>query len=796
MAQDIDLFPKQRVAGVFRGFTEGGLEFHADLILPYQSRFQDIPMHGQFLLVQLATPDEAVLGRISSMSAEGRLSSGQGDEFAIRAMQEARPIPEDLREQYVRYRVNIRVLGAVRKVNGAVHFVPSQRRLPHVGSLVAFPSEEVLQEIAGHNDPGVPLGFYALGEFVWGAQNPAFRPRDWTQVMNPEVMVNFDLTQLISRRTFIFARAGFGKSNVNKLLFSQLYRTTPMKDCKRRKQVPVGTLLFDPEGEYFWPDATGRPGLCDVLHLREQLVVFTSREPPGDFYGSFVVGEVKLDLRRFRPSDVISIALSPDRQEQQNVRKLKGLNQEKWSRLVEIIDRYGNDADLAEIGKVLSLEPSQEVEALAARGNMTAVVRMFHSRTSQFMDLLMAALSDGKLCVVDMSQMRGSQALVFSGLVLRRIFDRNQEEFTSRDARMIPTIAVVEEAQSVLVESKLGSEPFISWVKEGRKYELGGVFITQQPGSIPVEILSQGDNWFVFHLLSAADLTSLKRANAHFSNDILSSLLNEPIPGQGVFWSSAGKRAYPIPLNTLSFESMYRVDEKAAGGPAVDTYASRLKRRFKQVLREAQTEFERENEYPKGASVPLVAKDASTTKSTLTEESGKVREDITSRDAAQRRVVTPGEGRNSTTSGPRRSVEPPAVESVPVLRAPGPDSIPRTEATSAESRAGVAEMEAETREGYREEEGVDVLNLYKARAIQKVRQRKTLMARLRTETGLAWGHLKSLIRDELPETLEDRDDVAYSLVVPLLNEELGVGSWDDHKVQRGDRLVTYARAKS
>ena len=83
-------------------------------------------------------------------------------------------------------------------------------------------------------------------------------------------------------------------------------------------------------------------------------------------------------------------------------------------------------------------------------------------------------------------------------------------------------IAVVEEAQSVLGSSaSQGEGPFISWVKEGRKYDLGAVLVTQQPGSIPAEILSQGDNWFVFHLLAEGDLRALQRANAHFSDDLL-----------------------------------------------------------------------------------------------------------------------------------------------------------------------------------------------------------------------------------------------------------------------------------
>src|SRR6266566_9918329 len=128
-----ELFNRNDVVGIFRGFREGGLEFHADVVLPYRSDFQRIPMHGQYVLVQLETPDEAVLGRITSFSSQGKLSSGAGEEFNIRAVREDRAVPEDLREQYLKYRVNIRVLGVLRNdARGSLTFVPSHRRLPHV----------------------------------------------------------------------------------------------------------------------------------------------------------------------------------------------------------------------------------------------------------------------------------------------------------------------------------------------------------------------------------------------------------------------------------------------------------------------------------------------------------------------------------------------------------------------------------------------------------------------------------------------------------------------------------------
>ncbi|MBE7502900.1 MAG: DUF87 domain-containing protein [Verrucomicrobiales bacterium] len=449
----IELFPRQQIVGVFKGFREGGLEFHADLVLPYRSEFQSIPMHGQFLLVQLENPTEAVLGRITAFSSEGKLSTGAGEEFNIRAVREARPVPEDLREQYLKYRVNIRVLGVLRSdVRGGLNFGPSHRRLPHVGSPVAFPSGDVLRELAGHNIEGAEIGHFALGEYIYGQGSTSLDAQDWMQLKSPEVLVKFPIIHLVARRSFIFARAGFGKSNLNKLLFSTLYRATPTVLKAGGRQVPVGTIIFDPDGEYFWPDDKGRPGLCDVPWLEDKLVVFTSRRSQSALYQSFVAGGIRLDIRRLRPSDVIAIALGPDRQDQQNVRKLRGLDQARWERLVNLIYQNGNQADLEEICEILDLDSErQQAEALAARGNMTTIVRSLHDPASQLMDMLIQALSQGKLCVVDVSQLRGAQAMILSGLILRRIFDRNQQEFTEANARTIPTIAVIEEAQSVLV---------------------------------------------------------------------------------------------------------------------------------------------------------------------------------------------------------------------------------------------------------------------------------------------------------------------------------------------------------
>ena len=104
---------------------------------------------------------------------------------------------------------------------------------------------------------------------------------------------------------------------------------------------------------------------------------------------------------------------------------------------------------------------------------------------------------------------------------------------------------------------------FVRWVKEGRKYGLGCVLVTQQPSSISSQIISQGDNFFVLHLLNDDDLQTLKRHNAYFSDEILGFIRSEPIPGNCYFWS-APSQPFVLPARVQNFET---VCQRQAGVP-------------------------------------------------------------------------------------------------------------------------------------------------------------------------------------------------------------------------------------
>ena len=93
---------------------------------------------------------------------------------------------------------------------------------------------------------------------------------------------------------------------------------------------------------------------------------------------------------------------------------------------------------------------------------------------------------------------------------------------------------------------------------------MGCILVTQQPSSISNQIISQGDNFFVLHLLNENDLQTLKRHNAYFSDEILGFIRAEPIPGNCYFWS-APSQPFVLPARVCNFESVcQRVSEPAA----------------------------------------------------------------------------------------------------------------------------------------------------------------------------------------------------------------------------------------
>ncbi|MBX7244645.1 MAG: ATP-binding protein [Candidatus Sumerlaeaceae bacterium] len=573
-----DLF-KERL-GIFRGFGESRFEVVSEVLIPYTTQ-RHMPLQGGYLIVGTDDFDgqpKGILGRVVRAYPIGDLLGGAGEDYLVDLMRLKQEVPEPVRMSRLRYRVSLRLVGQVRLTKeGLTEFSPSIRSTPHVGAPVGLPADEILRLIAAgtrnlEEKPGAYIGHLAIGDIVFDGRS------QWAKRAYP---VHFRMESLVGRRSAVFARAGMGKSNFAKVLLTRLYEDSSLS---------AGTIVIDPEGEYAMANAS-EPGLLDVPALGGRIALFTDRVDIDSRYQENVAGPCRVDFEQLSPRDVVANAVPAEKQETVFANTLRGLDRGAWSRLVKLLERdkyRSSPADVANIIGRRIQKSDKDVEDVicgAIVNNLVPPILRLHKSGSQMVPEIFRRLGAGGIVILDVSMLSSADAQVLSAWILNEIFRNNQTHYTSvresasvdKPRKLMPTLAILEEAQYYLSREAMREDsPFVRWFKEGRKYQLGSIIVTQQPSAIGHELISQCDNFFVFHLLSGFDLDSLGRANLHYSQDILTSLASEPIPGNCFFWSSRG-HSMVTSTRILEFADVVRQSQRLPQEPMLDISKGRSK---------------------------------------------------------------------------------------------------------------------------------------------------------------------------------------------------------------------------
>jgi uncharacterized protein len=532
MDSPLEIFDHQTSVGILKGFSPLPQQLEVEVIMPANE--QVYPRFGEFLLLEIG-PTSALVGRVSRFQAAGQLMTEQGERYLADLAGTDQQMPISVVRQLLRYTLKMQLLGklSIDSRNRLV-FSVGEREFASVGSRIRRPSAKALDFLCNvgleNDETAAPLG-----NLVYG------------QDELPGVSIGFSVNRLKGRRTFVFARAGYGKSNLIKYLVSKLYSAPP----------DVGLLIIDPEGEYAFPDTHGRPGLVNVPGFEKRLSVYTNRKP-GSEYRSFHRGDTLVDFGDFLPQYIIAGFVPPEKHDMVSMNLLRGIEWEDWRLLIDLLADKGYQAPDSAITSLLSYteKRTDNVVIGAIKNNLVPAIKRVHRSGSKLSKNIIEELRQNRVVIVDTSLLPGEDSLAVTGLLLRRVFSNNVRHFTDPTGQTVRCLAVLEEAQTMLGDRNLDDRDiFVRWVKEGRKFGLGCILVTQQPGSLSHQIISQGDNFFVLHLLNENDLQILQRHNAHYTDDILGFIRNEPIPGNCYFWS-APNQPYVLPVRVASFESI------------------------------------------------------------------------------------------------------------------------------------------------------------------------------------------------------------------------------------------------
>lgn len=525
-----ELYAGTPAIGLLKGFSPVPHQLEVDVVVPHQEH--GLPGFGEFLLVEL-NDHEAMVGRVSRYHAAGQLATDRGDAYLGDLAKTEDAVPAPLMRQMLRYNLKMQLLGHLRLDGGVGKFGFSvgERAFATLGSKVRNPSDAALAFLCNvglEDDPTAA----PLGHLVYGQRELK------------KVPIRFSVGRLKGRRSFVFARAGYGKSNLIKYLMSQLYSSPP----------DVGLLIFDPEGEYALPDAHGRPGLVNVPALRDRISLYTNRKVD-PAYEPFVKGDVYVDFGDFPPQDIVASFVPAEKQDMVFANLLRSLKWEAWRELVQLLAKDEYAADEQQIARLMRYKPRKDDVSLGAvKNNLLPPIRRLHRTGSTLGKNVIEELKQNRVVIADVSLLGAEDGLAITSMLMRRIFQHNVRHLTDVAGQTLRCLTVLEEAQTMLGDRTLDErDVFVRWVKEGRKYGLGCVLVTQQPSSISNQIISQGDNFFVLHLLNEGDLQTLKRHNAYFSDDILEFIRSEPIPGNCYFWS-APSQPFVLPARVCNFE--------------------------------------------------------------------------------------------------------------------------------------------------------------------------------------------------------------------------------------------------
>jgi hypothetical protein len=196
---------------------------------------------------------------------------------------------------------------------------------------------------------------------------------------------------------------------------------------------------------------------------------------------------------------------------------------------------------------------------MSIQGVIRALVPMTkgHSASSNMMRDVLENLKMGATVIIDLSGMGLDAAYNLTSFMVDELFEANQTAFVA-GGNVPEVIVFVEEAQNLLSDGQVKEgNPIARLAKEGRKYNLGLVYVSQQPGAIAKEILTQTNTFFVFHLLSKIDIKALQDINPHYEGVIADFIQMESLQGHAYIYSTVPEmpvQSYVFATKSTSFQ--------------------------------------------------------------------------------------------------------------------------------------------------------------------------------------------------------------------------------------------------
>ncbi|MFP3161929.1 MAG: ATP-binding protein [Acidilobus sp.] len=447
----------------------------------------EVPQAGTYVVAE--TPAGCVFGMIETVTAGNRLlsedvTSPDSVDALVRTLNE-NPL---VSPSYVR--------GSIRWLSYQDYLVKGLVVLPKVpprpGTIVYSASADLLKNVFGSNES---RGWIELGSLI----------------NNEEVRYSINVNRLM-RHLAILAVTGGGKSNTVCVLAREIVQ-------KLRGTV----VIFDMHGEYSNIELSGQ--LVNVL------------KP--------AMNPVNMAFEELR--ELAKVPESAVRQERA-IRQAWALVHEGYSegKIKFTADYTLVDALIDTLEKLIEKGDVDEEGGNGALNRLKDVKDKYADVLDHGVPLdLTKVVVPGRLNVFDLSGVDEEAADAIVSHYLRRILTerkRLKRREESGAGRLPPTIVVIEEAHILIpARDHTLTKYWASRVaREGRKFGVGLVIVSQRPRNVDPDVLSQTNNKIILRVVEPQDIRYVQEASEELSED-LAALLPSLNPGEAVVIGSMVK---------------------------------------------------------------------------------------------------------------------------------------------------------------------------------------------------------------------------------------------------------------
>ncbi len=368
-----------------------------------------------------------------------------------------------------------------------------------------------------------------------------------------DTTISLEAKDVLTHHILIPATTGRGKSNLVKVILFNLM-----------KNVECGKLVFDPHNEYY-------ESLQRHPERKEYLRYYTPREHIDKI-------DLKFNVSVLTPRHIMgAIDLSIPQREALIVYHRR--DRSNWvqnlftGEIPQGVDARTMNALRRKVGILLNIEVSEDDDGIQIVEHGIYKLDGYESTVSEIIKFL----KEGKTIVVDTSLFSGSEEIFIATIIVENLFNTYKRHKFKNELYNLPVVSIVLEEAPRLIGKKaltVSENIFGTIAKEGRKFNIGLIAITQLPSIIEREILANMNTKIILGNEMGPERKAIIESAAQDLSDDYQNI-GSLDKGEAIITSNFSKFAVPIMIPL--FEDLIKKTDKKGdskikrGSPGLDS---------------------------------------------------------------------------------------------------------------------------------------------------------------------------------------------------------------------------------